>query len=79
MNKIRVIEFDGVELASLTSGQVFEYDGNYYMKMDRLGEEFVLKNIGASEWCCRLDDGIICIIKQYAKVRPICGKIELEV
>lgn len=78
MNKIKVVEFYGVELDSLKPGQIFEYDGNYYMKMDRLGEEFVLKNIGASEWCCRLNDGRICIIKQYVKVVPICGKIELE-
>ena len=49
------------------------------MKMDKLGEEFLLKNIGASDWCCRLNDGMICIIKQYIKVTPICGKIELEV
>ena len=79
MNKIRVKKVDGVELDSLKTGQVFEYDGNHYMKMERLGEEFLLKNIGASDWCCRLNDGMICIIKQYVKVNPICGKIELEV
>lgn len=79
MNKVKVIKVDGVELDSLTSGQVFEYDGNHYMKMDKMGEEFLLKNIGASDWCCRLSDGMICIIKQYVKVVPICGKIELEV
>ena len=79
VNKIKVTKVDGVELDSLKTGQVFEYDGNHYMKMDKMGEEFLLKNIGASDWCCRLDDGIICIIKQYVKVNPICGKIELEV
>lgn len=79
MNKIKVIKVDGVELDSLTPGQVFEYNGNHYMKMNSLGEEFLLKNIGASDWCCRLNDGMICIIKQYVKVVPICGKIELEV
>lgn len=78
MNKIRVIKVDGVELDSLKPGQVFEYNGNHYMKMDKMGEEFLLKNIGASDWCCRLNDGMICILNSILRLLRFVGKLSLK-
>lgn len=77
MNKIRVKEeIEKVKLDSLKSGQIFEYNTNYYMKMEPLGIDYV-RDVVDCIWCCELGTGRMCIMTSETKVKPIYGTVEI--
>lgn len=79
MNKIRVKkEIEKVELGCLKDGQIFEFNTNYYMKMEPLENGYV-RNVGNCIWCCELGTGRMCIIISETKVKPIYGTVEIVV
>ena len=79
MNKITINEeIEKVELRQLKPGQIFEYNTNYYMKMDPLGEDFV-RDVGSKTFICGLIAGSMCLLDSKTKVKPIYGKVEIIV
>lgn len=79
MNKIRVKkEIEVVSLGYLGYGQIFEYNTNYYMKMDPLGDDYV-RDVGKCCWCCELGTGHMCIMTRETSVKPIYDTIEIVV
>ena len=79
MNKIFVKEeIEKVELSQLKPGQIFEYNKNYYMKMEPLGEDFI-KDVVDCIWCCELKTGCMRVMTNEIKVKPIYGKVEITV
>lgn len=79
MNKIRVKkEIEKVELGCLKDGQIFEFNTNYYMKMEPLGNDYV-RDVVDCIWCCELGTGRMCIMARETSVKPIYGTIEIMV
>lgn len=79
MNKIKVKkEIEKVELGCLKDGQIFEFNTNYYMKMEPLGNDYV-RDIVDCIWCCELGTGRMCIMTHETKVKPIYGKVDILV
>lgn len=79
MNKIRVKkEIEKVELGCLKDGQIFEFNTNYYMKMEPLGNDYV-RDAGNCRWCCELGTGRMCVMTRETKVKPIYDKVDILV
>lgn len=79
MNKITIKEeIKFVELGSLRYGQIFEFNTNYYMKMEPLGNDYV-RDVVDCIWCCELNTGRMCIMTHETKVKPIYGTVEIMV
>ena len=79
MNKIFVKEeIKLIELRLLNPGQIFEYNTNYYMRMEPLGEDFV-KDVIDCIWCCELETGNMWVMISATKVKPIYGTVEIMV
>lgn len=79
MNKITVKEeIEKVELGQLNLGQIFEYNTNYYMKMEPLGNDYV-RDIVDCIWCCELGTGRMCLMERETSVKPIYGTVEIMV
>lgn len=79
MNKITVKEeIEKVELGQLNLGQIFEYNTNYYMKMEPLGNDYV-RDVIDCIWCCELGTGHMCVMTNETSVKPIYGTIEIVV
>lgn len=79
MNKIRIKkEIEVVELGYLGPGQIFEFNTNYYMKMEPLGNDYV-RDVIDCIWCCELNTGRMCIMTSETKVKPIYGTVEIMV
>lgn len=79
MNKIKVKkEIEKVELGCLKDGQIFEFNTNYYMKMEPLGNDYV-RDIVDCIWCCELGTGRMCIMARETSVKPIYGTVEIMV
>lgn len=77
MNKIRIKkEIEMVGLSCLKDGQIFEYNTNYYMKMEPLGNDYV-RDVVDCIWCCELNTGRMCIMTHETKVKPIYGTVEI--
>lgn len=79
MNKITVKEeIEKVELGQLNLGQIFEYNTNYYMKMEPLGNDYV-RDVIDCIWCCELGTGHMCVMTNETSVKPIYGTVEIMV
>ena len=79
MNKIRVKkEIEVVSLGYLGPGQIFEFNTNYYMKMEPLGNDYV-RDVMDCIWCCELNTGRMCVMTRETKVKPIYDKVDILV
>lgn len=79
MNKIIIKkEIEKVSLGCLGYGQIFEFNTNYYMKMEPLGDDYV-RDVVDCIWCCELNTGRMCIMTHETKVKPIYGTVEIMV
>lgn len=79
MNKIKIKEeIEKIELGCLKDGQIFEFNTNYYMKMEPLGNDYV-RDVVDCIWCCELNTGRMCIMTHETKVKPIYGTVEIMV
>ena len=79
MNKTRIKkEIEVVSLSCLGYGQIFEFNTNYYMKMESLGDDCV-RDVGKCCWCCELGTGRMCIMARETSVKPIYGTVEIMV
>lgn len=79
MNKITIKkEIKVVNVSCLEYGQIFEFNTNYYMKMEPLGDDYV-RDAGNCRWCCELGTGRMCLMERETSVKPIYGTIEIMV
>lgn len=79
MNKIRIKkEIEVVSLSCLGYGQIFEFNTNYYMKMEPLGDDYV-RDVIDCIWCCELNTGRMCVMTRETSVKPIYGTVEVMV
>lgn len=73
---IEDLRYKTVELKTLFSGDLFEYNGHVYILSDKT--EFRLSSDCAGKQCLKVSGGELRVIDVYTNVRPLEGKLVIE-